>query len=258
MNIQTVKKLNTINKQFYQTIASYFDRSRDYFWEGWGKIALKSYFGNKKEIDVLDLGCGNGRFYKFLLKQFPTIKLNYTGVDQDQTLLEIAKNNIEETNTKFIKSNLVSNNWDKNFSNKFDLIVIFGVLHHIPSYNYRKSLINKTTKLLKQKGYLIFTTWNFWLIPRLKKKIVHPQKDRGKDIFSKLNIKPSELEENDYILDWRRGKTAYRYCHYLDENESYKLFHNTSLCLEEQFKADGKEGNGDTYWILKNSTYCAV
>jgi 2-polyprenyl-3-methyl-5-hydroxy-6-metoxy-1,4-benzoquinol methylase len=60
-----VTQLNQLNTHFYQIVASDFDESRQYFWSGWDSCLpelhkLVSETGGK--LQVLDLGCGNGRF----------------------------------------------------------------------------------------------------------------------------------------------------------------------------------------------------
>jgi len=51
-------------------------------------------------------------------------------------------------------------------------------------------------------------------------------------------------------LDWQRGLTAYRYCHYTNEGEAKKLIEQTSLVLKKEYTADGKSGNLNNYQIL--------
>ena len=77
---------------------------------------------------------------------------------------------------------------------------------------------------------------------RFEKKQIHP---------AIAKIDPDELEENDFILDWQRGVTAHRYCHYTDDDEVKKLMEATTLVLEKEYTADGKSGNLNFYQILR-------
>ena len=70
MQQETIKMLNQLNRDFYYRVADDFSESRQYYWPGWQKIPLffKKNQQNAKKIQVLDVGCGNARFAKFLKK----------------------------------------------------------------------------------------------------------------------------------------------------------------------------------------------
>ena len=82
---ETIHKLNAINLDFYNKTAWFFDNSRNYNWEGWDIMLhrlgwrqaptdswlnylvcwLRLHSEKTKpnqELQVLELGCGNGRF----------------------------------------------------------------------------------------------------------------------------------------------------------------------------------------------------
>ena len=66
----------------------------------------------------------------------------------------------------------------------------------------------------------------------------------------------NSLEENDCLLDWRRGEAknkAFRYCHFLDEKEMGDLISGTGLKIEKKFFADGKSEKLNQYYILKKT-----
>ena len=88
MTIGTIKKLNQLNRDFYQQVAIDFDQTRQHLWPGWNKLIshLQQLQTKHKPLKVLDLGCGNGRFGQFLANSFPGIKINYLGVDNNPQL----------------------------------------------------------------------------------------------------------------------------------------------------------------------------
>jgi len=99
MNINTIKKLNVINQDFYNIIASDFDDSRQYFWKGWEKLIQHLDYFN--ELKLLDLGCGNSRFYQFIKNNFSNKELKYFGIDNNQKLLDFANKKLGKDNDNF-------------------------------------------------------------------------------------------------------------------------------------------------------------
>ena len=66
-----------------------------------------------------------------------------------------------------------------------------------------------------------------------------------------VGISPTELEPHDYILDWQRGSTAYRYCHYWDEAEISDCVTTSGLTVLDDFRADSKSGQANRYLVLQ-------
>ncbi|MBD3279345.1 MAG: methyltransferase domain-containing protein [Candidatus Pacebacteria bacterium] len=254
MNSNTIKQLNQLNQQFYQTIAPDFSDSRQYFWAGWQQLGQELPLKNwaNKTIRVLDLGCGNGRFAEFLAQTYPQLKFEYSGIDNNDFLLNQAQKKLHQLKKPHqllkldLVESLINNKLNSQLkSTKFELIVAFGLFHHLPSFTLRKKLIKVMAKLLSAKGLTVFTAWQFLNEPRFKHKLVKP---------TKLGLDPEQFEPNDFILDWQRGKTAYRYCHYLDQQEINQLVTTSGLKLIRQFQADGKSKQLNLYLILSNKT----
>jgi len=88
-----IKKVLDTTKEFYKEISNEFSNTRQYSWKGWNKV--KDILDLKPELSVLDMGCGNGRFYDYL-KNNITVDFKYMGVDADENLLTIAKNKYPE------------------------------------------------------------------------------------------------------------------------------------------------------------------
>ncbi len=273
LSIETVRKLNAINIDFYNKAALFFDNSRSYSWEGWDTMlekleldyephkpikktweGLKVRFGLEKEslkysVKILDLGCGNGRFYAYLNQRFNK-SFHYFGLDNNEYLTQKAAERYPYENAEFIVENM--GNIDHLFQYKFDLIVIFGVMHHIPGDETRIKLLRKCCDMLSKNGFLAFTTWQFLNIPRVATSVVKENTDFGKRVYRDLGLDPNELKSNDYILDWQRGITAYRYCHYYTEEEVNRLTQQSGLKIIDSYEADGLEGELNKYYICQN------
>jgi tRNA (uracil-5-)-methyltransferase TRM9 len=252
MNKTLIRQLNRLNQQFYRQVSASFSESRSYYWQGWNKLVpyiqeLANHHNNK--VTVLDIGCGNGRFGSFLAEQLPTVKIKYIGIDNSTELLKIAQAQTLTKNIKseFAKIDIIESLLDESLEKKLKsfaphFVTTLGVLHHIPSFQLRQSFIAQLAASLSSPGYLAFTTWNFLGTKRFQKKIIDP---------TQVELDPQKLEKHDVILDWKRGETAYRYCHYTDQEELETLAQASGLIQASQFKADSKSGKLNTYTILK-------
>ncbi len=158
----------------YNSISEKYSRVRNKPWE-----ELKFLFSDVKKGDmVLDLGCGNGRFYEYLKHA------QYVGVDPSVELIKICKNNYPEADF------IVASGHELPFKNNlFDKIFSIAVLHHIPSDKLRKDFLLEAKRVLKHDGIFILTVWNL------------KQKAKG---------------EKDVFLPWY-GKETYFYCFNLEE-----------------------------------------
>ncbi len=253
MNQQTIQQLNQLNTEFYQTTAQTFDRTRQYYWAGWRKILpeidkLVALAKRKKRaLRVLDIGCGNGRFALFLHDHLQT-QFIFHGLDNNEALLHLADKSLTKKNIdhQLFQQDLIANLHKgkilENEKQKYDLIVMFGVIHHVPSFALRLQLVNKLGELLNNNGILVVTAWQFAAGSRYQNRYTDPQK---------LGIDPEQLEKNDFILDWQKGEQAFRYCHYVDADEINQMQNQLkNLKLTEKFKADGKNEKLNQYLIF--------
>ena len=138
--------MNNVNNSWSQnTIIKFISENRKdhkdlYLGE---KILLDQFF--KKGFSVLDVGCAQGGFIN-ILSQLEK-KFSYIGIDYNKEMLAIAKK--KNPNNKFI--NIKKNNFSKYINKKFDLVIIFGILHLNKDW---KKIIKEGYKLSKK--YLIF------------------------------------------------------------------------------------------------------
>lgn len=223
--------LNKLNRQFYLKTQVYFNTSRQSPWPGWQKLLPYLRGDSSQVLKVLDLGCGNGRFGKFLTEHKT---IDYTGIDNNQYLLDRCRKALPQA--KLIKQDILKP-WA--IKEKFDLIVLFGVLHHIPGFNNRLKILRWAKKLLLKNGCLIFSLWQLDKTRRLTRKIV------PWPAFLK------QLEPNDLIIDWKSGPTAYRFCHIVDEKELKRLLEKLKMIQKQNFFSDGEAGKGNRYLILR-------
>ncbi|MEO8581737.1 MAG: class I SAM-dependent methyltransferase [Patescibacteria group bacterium] len=238
MNSKTQQLLNNLNQQFYQTVWSEFDVTRQKAWEGWSKL-LQFLWKQPQPLRVLDAGCGNGRFGEFLTEHIH--ELEYVGIDNSAELLTAGRKKLFKG--KFIALDLMNKQRISELEGTYDVIVLIAVLHHIPSFDERAALLKRLKQKLNKGGLLIFTAWQFTKIPQLKERIIPWTKCPDLD--------QTQLEKNDFLLDWQRGEHAIRYCHLIDQKEIERLVETLSLTKVAQFYADGKENQSNIYVVLQ-------
>jgi tRNA (uracil-5-)-methyltransferase TRM9 len=128
----------------------------------------------------------------------------------------------------------------------FNLIVAFGVIHHIPSLALRQSFFKWISELLYPGGVAIIACWQFTNDLSLMKRQIDPH-------TINTQIEKTDLEENDYFLPWKEESQIARYCHLVEEKEVAKLIKNSGLILQDTFSADGKEKTLNYYLILEKA-----
>lgn len=238
MDQETINKLNAINQEFYRITATEFDQTRGQAWQGWQEM-LKHITPPQT---VLDVGCGNGRFGRFIAESFPDQQLHYHGVDSNAALLNFARQElgaIDNLTAKLEERDIVSAPIN---GHSADLVVLFGVIHHIPGAVERQQFIKQLADQVKTGGFLVFAAWCFYENERFRKRLV----DWSPELAE-------EVERHDYLLDWRRGEHALRYCHYVDDSEHVTLIEASGLQEITQYRADGANNALNRYSVLLKS-----
>lgn len=202
----------------------------------------QQHMADGNALRVLDLGCGNGRFGRFLGKHF-ALPVDYHGLDNNATLLERASEDLSGYPSLSVTLDLRDIVTDPPDKGVYDLVVLFGVVHHLPGAEYRQNLLGQLAERVDQGGVFVFTAWCFYEYERFREKLV---------------AWPSDLEHEvgDYLMDWRRGHEAnsiLRYCHYVDEAEQENLAAATQLTEIASFRADGHTDNINRYSVLWRS-----
>jgi hypothetical protein len=60
-----------------------------------------------------------------------------------------------------------------------------------------------------------------------------------------------EVDEGDYLLDWRSGGAGLRYVHHFSEGELAALAESSGFEIVDTFYSDGKEGNLSIYQVWR-------
>jgi tRNA (uracil-5-)-methyltransferase TRM9 len=242
MKNRTAARLLALNKQFYQTFGYEFSSTRLHLQPGVQRV-LDSLAGDET---ILDLGCGNGETVRELMRRGH--RGLYTGVDFSPPLLEVARHGWEDAPATFIRADLARADWDKkilaSLTQPFDLVTAFATLHHIPGQKMRLNILNKVHALLRPDGRFIHSEWQFMKSEKLKDRI-QPWEDAG--------LSPEEVEDGDYLLDWRSGGRGLRYVHHFNEAELENLAAASGFRVRQTFHSDGANGLLGLYQIWETT-----
>ena len=253
MNAKTALALNALNRAFYGDLAEEFSVTREGPWPGWLRLlSAIEHYSPTADLDVLDVGCGNGRFASFLAKNLLSRRerVRYLGIDASTAMLERAGAvALPFASTEYRLWDLVNTPLQEGLSSRtFSLTVLFGLLHHVPGAARRRALIRDAADGLRPGGLLAFTCWQFERIERFRTKMISWEEF---NLTTDLPIDVDELEPGDRLLPWGDSGRVVRYCHFADEEETAQLTRGLPLELVETYRADGREGNLNRYFIFR-------
>jgi len=245
--------LNKLNNNFYAEIGQFWNQESDYFWDGWYVMKHLLDLRRLTPLKVLDIGCGNGRFATFASTHLNSSQpITYLGIDNSAEMLSFCPAISHPHSIHFSHIDVVeSAHWNRSFDHQFNLVVLMGLMHHIPSFQKRLNLITSAAQCLTSGGYLCFTTWRFDLIPRLQKRVVNLDGGEGRLLLSELGLSRSDLEAGDALLNWVKYERAYRYSHQYSEQELAHLIKATGCTLVARYLQDGKECMRNEYFVLR-------
>lgn len=249
MNAQTRQKLRELNRRFYQEAAQSFSESRQHPWPGWLQIPLPE--GSSTPLRVLDVGCGNGRFAR-ALHQRRGGNFRYWGLDQSSQMLTLAQAEVarlQGIESHWIQLDVLEEETAEAWPElTFDLIVAFGLIHHVPGRQARQNFVQKLADCVAPGGILVITAWQFADQPRFERRTLP---------WSALEQSPmsapseADLESGDFLLGFGSDHEALRYCHHCDEAEVDQLAKGCGLEEMARFSSDGKSENLNRYLVLK-------
>lgn len=255
MQLRTIRAINTITQQFYETVAVPFSRTRQKEWQGWEQLSpyIEQQLLQKEQVRLLDLGCGNGRFGVFLQEKGFAAKIDYVGFDSSTQLLAEAKQRLQKCDfhslelTHFdIVDFLLSDKKNAQFTHNFDIIVAFGVLHHIPGLTQRTKLFEHLSNGVTSGGICIVAAWQLALDARFSRKLITSEV---------VGVASDELEENDYFVDWQTDISGIRYYHHVTEAEMENLAVDVKMQKLDQFYADGRSGRLNLYSVFSPADF---
>jgi 2-polyprenyl-3-methyl-5-hydroxy-6-metoxy-1,4-benzoquinol methylase len=233
MRQAVVEQLLALNRAFYDSLADPFAQSRATPQPGFARLLNEL---SPPVASLLDVGCGEGRFGRFLHVQSAVTR--YVGVDFSPQLLQKAA------------ASSPGEFWQRDISQAgslldlglFETVACLAVLQHIPARSNRLRLLHEMKTCMAPGGRLLLSTWQFVDSQRQRRKIQE---------WSEIGLSADDVEHNDFLLTWQRGGFGLRYVALIDINETARLAEEADLILASQFRSDGKEGDLNLYSVLE-------
>jgi SAM-dependent methyltransferase len=242
---EVVERLLAINQGFYQSFAEPFMATRGRLQPG----VVRALESVPMDTVTLDLGCAHGVLaQEFKMRGFSG---RYVGLDSSRPLLESISDDLRPPEFQFGLADLSGEEWPESArsllsggeierSARFDWVFAFAVFHHLPGFDLRKSTLNAIGALLSAEGRAAISVWDFLASSRLKDRIVP---------WESVGIREDEVDEGDYLIDWREGGSGVRYVHHFSPEELLDLADDTSYRVVDEYRSDGENGRLGLYQI---------
>lgn len=228
-------QLLQLNRSFYADFGQAFSATRQRLQPGVVRVASRL----TGQENILDLGCGNGQLAAWLDGRGH--RGEYLGLDFSPPLLAEATIHSVNMPTRFLPADLSAPAWDADLPrNTYQRVFAFASLHHLPGLDLRLGLLSKVKALLTSGGQFIFSNWQFLNSPRLKSRILP---------WATLKLQPSDVDEGDFLLDWRQGGQGLRYVHHFTPDELNSLAERLGYSIRETFLSDGQGGRLGLYQV---------
>jgi len=201
-NMQEEESRKIINKvkADYNLISREWDLSRNRP----SQIKLNLIDTVEEDTEVLDIGCGNGVMFPFILDK----GAYYFGLDIAENMIDIARKRYDEDIARGKARFTVGEATELPYKDsEFDFVICFAVLHHLPSVEFRKRFFEEIKRVLRPNGRVKITVWNLfneWTKIRF-------------DIGAQLEGRTS----GDVTIPWKatHGQFVNRYVHQFSEEE---------------------------------------
>ena len=227
MDKEYAKYLLNKTKEDYNLIAEDFSRTREFIWEEI-RFLFDNYLISGEK--VLDLGCGNGRYFPL----FEEKGVEYFGADNSKRLIDIAKK--KHPDGKFQEGDALSIPFP---DNNFDKVYSIAVLHHIPSRELRMLMLKEVRRILRPGGFLILTVWHFYKLEAKFLLFKH---------FIQRFLGISKMDYRDILEPWA-NKTN-RYYHYFSKKELASLAKEAGFKIKKIGLVKNKRGNRQNFYLV--------
>lgn len=244
-----IRRLNALTSEFYAREAASFSATRQAPWHGWeeawGIIAGNDRAFASRPLSVLDLGCGNLRFERFLAERAAG-PLSICAVDNCAALAQEGLSPREaprepggsrpagdylahalsasnagaapSASVTFQELDIVEALLDGTLGERLphascDLAVAFGVMHHLATFEHRAVVLESLVASLRPGGFAIVSFWQFLNDPRLVEKA------EAATAAGHSHHRLPPLGSDDVLLGWQHAENVFRFCHHTSDEE---------------------------------------
>lgn len=264
MDIETAQRLNEATSDFYAANARSFSSTRERPWEGWRRLlphienAVDAGFpprtaASEEPFRVLDVGCGNMRFERFLAEAFPDRSFSFACIDNCPSLAEegFRRDAVfqEADVVELIGKGAVGDTFASlPVPPPFQLSVAFGLMHHVPLAEWRRQLLATLVEHAAPEGLVAVAFWQFAKNPKLSEKAERTTAQG----CAKLGVE-LDVDAGDYLLGWQGSTDHFRFCHSFSDEEVDSLVDEAQrhgARVIDSYNADGPDGMSNRYVVL--------
>lgn len=241
MNIDHAKLLMQKTKEGYDEISEEFSVTRKNMWPELGDLDKYVKEGDK----VLDIGCGNGRLYRFLA----TKNINYTGLDVSSKLIRIARETFKGECVEFKTFDGLNVECSDQLACGFDTVYCLATLPHLPGEALRLKFLENLRKASKPGAKIIITCWNLW-----QARFIRPHIDMVFNLIIDKALGKDQYDWGDLYILWHKqsGKTISRYYHAFTISELNSILKKAGWEVEESgYKARFGKKNFNLYAVAR-------
>lgn len=229
-----------MNRRFYEDRAAAFVDKRQRPWGGWRRLPIPRPRPGESRARILDVGCGHGRFLRHWIDaELPPV--DYLGVDFSPALLERARGlsgrALDQVRWRQARVPEMPLADPSEPPGSFDLVVAFGLLHHVVGASRREALVRAMAEATAPGGRVVFTVWRF---------------GRGDRYAARARPAPPEIaavEPTAVVLDF--DGAGERLCVDIPGAEVDRWPAAAALCEEARFEADGRGDVVNLYLVAR-------
>ncbi|GAB2026918.1 class I SAM-dependent methyltransferase [Lactovum odontotermitis] len=156
------------SSQYYDQIAGNFDHSWDGFLSSFFKRFIVKHLEIPKEVQLLDIGCANGKLLSMLEKKQ---QFHGTGIDISEKMVIVARALHPEF--KFVAGSAQ----DLPFAdNSFDIAVCSASFHHFPD---PAGFLAEASRIIKPDGKLVIAEIRIPVVTRIYNRLVTQNSHEG-------------------------------------------------------------------------------
>lgn len=211
-----------ITKEAYNEIAEHFDTKRTYNWSPVKKF-IKS-FENKKNLKLIDIGCGTGRTL-LLANSLGFERKKLLGFDNSEGQLKVTrKKGFEISQGNMLKLNFKDDS--------FDVITCIAALHHVLTKEEQLIALKEMQRILR--GKMILCVWI-------------PQEDYLQEQIAKNKFEFIDKNKKIAKVTYKTTSKKFNRYYYL-----FSQFEIIELCKAAGFKIINEEQfKGNFYLVLE-------
>lgn len=281
-------RLCALTDAFYRAQAASFAETRQAAWPGWARCleaagldAHRAGAGapdaGGEPLRVLDLGCGNLRFERFLEEALPGAPMAFHAIDCCDGLAALG------ADTSALRSPVRYQSLDAMAAlaageglqarpaahapggpaasaaaaalaraieapdRSCGLAVAFGFMHHAPLAAWRCAVLAALCAKVRPGGHVAVSFWQFMGDARLAAKA------REATAAARAHVALPPLGPGDWLLGWQGKPDVWRFCHHASDEEIDALLERIAPLAEPvaRFKADGRSGALNAYAVLR-------